>query len=64
MLPKLPFVKAYTNSIVIPQGGGGGWGAHPILSDGDDLWGQKSKPKKVPRASKKTPKIPGPKLTP
>ena len=27
-------------------------------------WGQKSKPKKIPRASNKPPKIPGPKLNP
>ena len=27
-------------------------------------WGQKSKPKKIPRASNKPPKIPGPKRKP
>ena len=42
-----------------PQAGGGGGGYSRF-----QVTGQKSKPKKIPRASNKPNKIPGPKLNP
>ena len=45
------------------QGGrGGGYSEFQLM--GMIEWGQKSKPKKIPKASNKTQKIPGPKINP
>ena len=42
--------------------GGGGYSEFQLM--GMIEWGQKSKPKKIPKASNKTKKIPGPKINP
>ena len=50
--------------VVVGGGGGGGGYVHRISREGDDQMGVKTKTQKIPRASNKTPKNPGPNLNP
>ena len=55
-----PFIPGVVVVVVVV---GGGY-VHRISREGDDQMGVKAKTQKIPRASNKTPKNPGPNLNP